>query len=197
MAAPAALAYLAVAALRGGRARTARAAVLAVVVGLTVAQPFGVRATRIDPGGGGRSEAVDAWHRIGTFRFQAYRRAIVYLNGESGDPTDWLKVRSSLLVPGLLTNGAKLDRLCGTSGRPCWTGSGELQLRKDGDGWRYEVLDGRRPGAKPVAAYRLSTGIVSPAGLGFWVLAVALLMAPLATRPRPSAPRPARPRPTR
>ncbi len=180
MAAPLALAYLAVAAIRGGRGRTLRAGVLALLVGLTVAQPFGVKAKRIDPDGGGRAEAVDAWHRLGAWRFQAYRRPIVGLN-ENG-PSHWLKVRSSLLVPGLLTNGAKVARLCGQDGEPCWTGSGELALSQDAGGWRYDVLAGRQAGARPVAAYRLGTGVVSRAGVAFWVLAVALLAAPLAAR---------------
>lgn len=190
---------LARALLRGGRWRTLRAVLLAVIVGITVAQPFGVKGVPISPQEfaaddpqPANAESIHSVELLGLplFGFRPYTREIQYLNGEGGYPDTWLKVRS-WLWPGLLTNAEKLERLCGTTRQPCWvpedqnqTGfgrAGNLELvRADGQ-WRYRILtpDGsppRYPGESTgVYAYngyyRLTIGIVSTPGLVYWLLA--------------------------
>lgn len=202
------VAYLGVALWRGGRGRAWRAAGLAVLTGLTVAQPVGVKAVPLAAGAfereAPRPAAATAVHRVGPFRFEPYRQRITYLNGESGYPPDWLKLRSSFLIPGLLTNGTKVERLCGTTGRPCWSARGRqdaLRLVRAADGeWRYRILtaDGKLPsrqlGAQDppygfASDFRLRVGLVSVAGLVYWLLLGGLVTASAArarTDPRPT-----------
>ena len=190
--------------------RTRSSCVLAVVVsglvGVTVAQPFGVKGVPISPqdfaAGNPRPADEGTEHRIEVlgmplFRFRAYTREIFYLNGEGGYPSDWLKVRS-WVWPGVLTNAAKVERLCGIIDRPCWapgaqdhTRSGlaaNLDLVRAGGQWRYRIL--RRDGAVPTfpprrypggsdsvygynGYYRLAVGIASVPGLIYWLVASA------------------------
>jgi hypothetical protein len=202
---PASLAYLIVALVRGGRARGLRALALAVVTAITVAQPFGVKGEPITPNqffaGDPRPAKAEEVHStrvlgLSLFRFRPYRRKIWYLNGEGGNPTHWLKLRS-WLWPGLLTNGSKVERLCGTDMQPCWVPEGDsdtygrpsnLQLVKSGNEWRYRILtaDGTSPKYPPPfrtgthtynGYYRLTVGVSSKGGLAYWIVSAALGMA--------------------
>lgn len=198
----ASLAYLIVALVRGGRARAVRAIVLVGITALTVAQPFGVKGEPITPSqffaGNPRPAKAEEVHSmrvlgLSMFRFRPYRRRVWYLNGEGGNPTHWLKVRS-WLWPGLLTNGSKVERLCGTDMQPCWVPEGDsdtygrpsnLQLVKSGDEWRYRILtaNGTPPRYPPPfrtgtysynGYYRLAIGVSSNAGLAYWIVSAAL-----------------------
>jgi hypothetical protein len=104
-----------------------------------------------------------------------------------------------------LTNGEKLDRLCGNVSQPCWvpkdrsqSGFGRasnLELVRAGTEWRYRVLthagrppDYPGPGDDTYAYngyYRLTVGLVSLPGLVYW-LVVATLAGPLILRLRVS-----------
>jgi hypothetical protein len=186
----ASLAYLVVAALRGGRGRSVRALVLAGVVAVTVAQPFGVRAVPITARQFAAAEPTphaQATHSIDVlglplFGFVPYTRDIVSVQGETGDPTQWLKVRS-WLWPGLLTNASKITRLCGPTSQLCWTpedsavGAGRssnLHLARAGDQWLYRVLT-RNGSPAPYGGtnggtYRVAVGIASFSGLTYWLV---------------------------
>lgn len=211
---PASVIYLLIAIARGGRRRVVRALVLATLLALTVAQPFGVKGVPMSPeefAAGdampAESEAVHSVRVLGVplFGFRPYTRGIVYVNGESGYPDDWLKVRS-WLWPGILTNGEKVERLCGNTSQPCWVPedqsqsgfgrSSNLELVRAGAEWRYRILthEGRPPNYPGPrdgtyaynGYYRLTVGLVSLPGLMYW-LVVATLAVRLIRRLRVSA----------
>jgi hypothetical protein len=196
---PVSIGYLVLVVIRAGRARAARALILAGVLALTIAQPFGVKGVPISPQefteGDTRPADADAIHSVRVlgvplFGFRPYTREISYLNGEGGYPSDWLKVRS-WLWPGLLTNGTKVERLCGNDFQPCWVPEDQSQegfgrasnlqlVEADGE-WRYRILrfDGSPPEYPPPRTtgtygyngyYRLAGGIVSTAGVVYWLL---------------------------
>ncbi len=171
------------------RGLAAPAAALAVFTALTVAQPFGVRASplgqetstpavqlpeerepRVDPMATHSLEVLG----IGLFGFTLYRREIVDLLGGLGEccpPTHTLRARS-WLRPALLTHSTELGQICGDS--PCWNPKGgrrdpALELWRQSDGW-YASLTDRR--GQPPIAWRLNLGIVSGYGAAYWVLVV-------------------------
>jgi len=214
VAVPAAVGLLALAAVRPKRVRPRRALIAAIVVGATLAQPFGVRATPLErqqfyePGM--RRVDAQAVHSIDVLGvpivgFRPYTRPIFYINGESGYPTHWLKVRT-WVWPVLLTNATKLVRLCGVISDPCWKPTGEqgygrsedLQLWRTREGeWRYRVLtiaDSAPPGGPPPPtqetfyAYRLTLGLASPAGLIYWLIVLGLSLAPRLSASQRQAP---------
>ena len=196
---PASLVYLVWALLRRHRRRTIRALLVAGLLAITVAQPFGVEGVPISPQefAAGNPEPVDPESvqsvdvlGLGLFRFRPYTREIFYFDGQGGLPIAWLKVRS-WVWPGLLANASKVERLCGNTLQPCWTPRDQPQNRfgrasnlelvqADGE-WRYRILtrDGsppRYPGnsSEPYrynGYYRLAVGLVSFAGLVYWFVA--------------------------
>jgi hypothetical protein len=196
---PFSIAYLLLALLRDGRGRAIRAAVLAIFLALTVAQPFGVKGVPITPAeyraGDPQPADAEAVHSVDLlgiplFGFRPYTREIFYVNGESGYPTSWLKLRS-WLWPGLLTNATKLEKLCGATFDPCWVPADQVQYGRDrsenlqlvnADGqWRYRILTFDGTPTDQVSDYRgyyrLAVGFVSTAGAIYWVLVACLLIA--------------------
>jgi hypothetical protein len=196
--------------IRGSRASSRhrkQSMLVAALIALTVAQPFGVKGEPITPqefAAGVHQpadpESVHSLRVLGLplFGFRPYTRDIFYLNGEAGYPTHWLKIRS-WLWPGLLTNGAKIERLCGEVTRPCWRPRQQghaqgLELRRAGDEWRYRLLtaDGRVPQHPTVedgvlgysAHYRLALGVTSVPGLLYWLFVLAVALGRRARRAR-------------
>jgi hypothetical protein len=160
---------LAVALGASGSAPLIRVAIpLGLVTALTVAQPFGVRADPIpapsDAGapGGGRV------HSAPPLRFRLYETSISRLGlGECCPPQDTLRVRSWLLVPGLLTNSNDITDLHGDGVPSSW----KLE-QQDGD-W---VVRANSPSGRPDLAWRLEPGVVSASGVAFWLAFAAALV---------------------
>lgn len=102
------------------------------------------------------------------FGFAPYTRDIFYVESETGDATQWLKVRS-WLWPGLLTNASKIIRLCGPTSEPCWTPQGgagsagrssNLKLSRAGDRGCIGSLPAT--GARRLTAGAMGAPIASP-----------------------------------
>lgn len=209
---PFSVVWLAAAVVQRGR-RATGPLVLAAVLALTIAQPFGLKAVPLSSSGlvsGGvvreDAAAVHSVKLLGVpvFGFKPYTRDLWNPNGgDGGEPPTALKVRT-WVWPGILWSSTKVEELCGNKVQPCWDPDDDpagtrsrLQLLRSGDGdWRYLILraDGRRP--EPVAAgepldrfnggrYELRPGIVSTAGLAYWGL-VAMLATALLLRRRQS-----------
>lgn len=172
-----------------GRRRSRRWATL-VCVGLavTVAQPFGIHATRIsaEQFGSPRQAERRSAHQPHTlavlgvplFGFRLYVRDYIRLGvEESGSATGELKVRS-WLWPVLMTNAEAIDPMCEGAAAPCWNGrqstAQNLQLYRAGDRWRVLILrpDGTRVAGADAASvggyYDLRLGIVSLIGVVYW-----------------------------
>jgi hypothetical protein len=193
--------------LRPGRRHVRRLGVLAIVLGATLVQPFGVRAHglskreffrpgmhRVD------AEAVHSLSVLGLplFGFRAYTRPIWRLDADFGQPNHWLKVRA-WLWPGLLTHATKVEQLCASTIEPCWAPDsrgprGQLQLWRTRNGdYRYRVLtiSGSPPVVppRPTASYPYSfgyavkIGIASPIGLAYWILG-GIMVAAIVINPR-------------
>ncbi len=201
---------------RNRRARR-RARILVGLLAVTVAQPFGVKAVSISPqqynAGNPRPANAEAIHSIDVlglplFGYRPYVKSIVYLDRTTGEPSHWLKIRS-WLWPGLLTNGSKIERLCGAKGEPCWVpadqrptvlgGASNLEAVTAGGEWRYHVLTGDgQPATYPAGPpyigqtgyFRLAIGIVSIAGVLYWLAAAVLTIASLTVFRIPSKPIP-------
>jgi len=191
---------------RVGRSpRTARWAVpLAVVLALTVAQPFGIVAKRVSgPPVGTKAVGETSIHiaRIAgvvpILPFVLYRQNIL---GPIGDqsPTAMLKARSWFWLP-VLTNSTAIKGICSNDVTvPCWGGSEDsvsgqsntISLReKDG---RYYITLYSRLGPRFLApssyTWELAPGIASTAGLTYWALTAVLVPTALATARRRNKP---------
>jgi hypothetical protein len=196
----AAVALLLVAGLRGSR-RFRLGVLLALVVGLTVAQPFGVQAVPVNgvPHGARRVDqrtehSIDVVG-VPLFRFEFYARRLFYLDDPPhGGPPYALRIRS-WAWPAELTNATTVtepntgygvgclspeDRAFGDPrplpGYPCQEGGLELWRAADGDWFvRALVRNTRTRPATPkvVQTWRLETGIVSLFGTIYWLVAAA------------------------
>jgi hypothetical protein len=183
---------------------SSRAAVLfAVLVGVVVATPFGIRADPISErefrAAGGRIVDVDqsvsvAGLPLARMRIYSKTRARS-LDGGGGRPSYYLRARS-WIPPLLSVNASTIAPLCGSFG-PCWTPIGrskdDLQLRRGDDGARS-----RRDPARPITGAGRRAAVVL--GLATVVLdRVAVGNPVLASPDRVPAPPPFRkaaPRPT-
>lgn len=184
----------------GRRRMVTPALVSCVIVAATLAQPFGVRAIPISPeefvSGDPVAVRADAVHSasvvgVPLFGFAPYSRRTLYGTDTSASAT--FKIRS-WLWPGLLTNAYTAGPLCGQDAGPCWEPDGpandrELQLVRSGKTWRYRVLG---LGGTPVPTqvngsggyyYRLAVGITSPAGVVYWLILIAAVVAHRRRRP--------------
>jgi hypothetical protein len=178
-----------------------RALAIVGVTALVVAQPFGIKGVPISPeefrADNPRQVDAEAIHSVRVlgvpiFGFRPYTTEIFRFNGEIGSPTHWL----SWLWPGAFTNGETLDALCGTTDSPCWEpeGAGQtgqaspsnLELVTTGNEWRYRILtaDGQPPSPDDAddyhGYYRLTIGLVSEAGLVYWLVVATLSVGLLA-----------------
>ena len=99
--------------LRPGRFHPSWARVATVVVGCTVAQPFGAVATPITPqqfrAEAGAPVSATGWHRLSVGPFpvavlKVYGRGVPGYVEDAGDVTEWIRARTWL---GPLTNGAE------------------------------------------------------------------------------------------
>jgi hypothetical protein len=182
---PVSLVVLVIALKRGGTRRAIWAAALALVVALTVAQPFGVEAVPMSraefEAGDPQRATADAVHGIDVlgiplFGFRPYTRERFCVECDTG-PGSYIRTRS-WLWPMLLTNANTIAGNCGREIRPCWEpgdtrNQGDLALFNADGEWRYELSSGGNPvnpfpGTSPYL--RLRIGIVSIAGLIYWAL---------------------------
>jgi hypothetical protein len=154
---------------------------LTLITALTVAQPLGVKAERVDhppvadlhgapaydPA---RTESVDV---LGAplLHFRLYRRKthdLVAGLGECCPATHLLRIRS-WVPPGLLTNGTEVDEICGDG--PCWDPNVRVERNNLKliwiDGSWYATLRSRGQSV----AWRLSAGLTSRSGLAYWLVA--------------------------
>lgn len=189
----ASLGWLAVILVSPSSRRAWPAFLLAAILALTVAQPLGVKAKPISAARFASAHptvaSTEAIHTmkvadVSLISFKPYTRKIFYFNGDSSDPSTWLKIRS-WLRPGLFTNGLKATKLCGGGETVCWVpegqhstgaGNGGLQLYRSGNDWYYRVLgsDGQPLPEKfgyEHSYYRLTFGIASWWGLAYWLVA--------------------------
>lgn len=153
---------------------------LALALAVTVAQPFGVRAVRVDDGEVASASAGPLAHHpielfgVSVMRFALYEKPISHLGlGECCPPQDRLRVRS-WIVPGVLTHAGDVAELHGDGASSRWSLGGAAGR------WR---VTGDHPPDDP-AAWRLEAGVASMSGLVFWILAAAGIAAVLLRRRR-------------
>jgi hypothetical protein len=169
------------------------AGILALVLALTIAQPFGIVAEQSGPPPA-TAEQRDptAIHTADVFGiplmpFALYSRDNL-INLFDGHPTQTLRARSWLWGP-LLTNSTKIAAICNESGGPdppCWNPGrrygNDLTLSQDGDTYWATLDNSPEPGIPPPIfsqteyTWKLSFGLASPAGLIYWVLAASLFV---------------------
>jgi hypothetical protein len=197
---PISLFLLAGALLVPSRRRAKRAIVLALVLAVTVAQPFGIVARPVSgPPDGAKPIGTTAIHVARLFGtvpilpFALYREEFL---GPVGDqaPTAAVKARSWFWLP-ILTNATKIKDICGNED-PCWgtianseSGPSNALTLEEKNGRYYATLNGApttRPGAPSSYTWELGPGIASIAGLIYWAL-LALLLPAILTRSRSAA----------
>jgi hypothetical protein len=173
------------------------AVALGVFTALTAAQPFGVVAKPTSPHreAGETPSSPATIHRAGgIFAFRLYRRPTFRIEGESGDPTHTLRLRTGLW-PALLTHQRRLTDLCGSIDNPCWDPrfGEQIELFKTREGrWRLlaptgYAKDPHRPPDVPAAlAWDLGIGVVSVPALVWWSMAGVFAVA-IVTRRRADA----------
>lgn len=171
------------------RAWVRRATIAAAITALTVAQPFGVVATRergVPPPRAARSSPGGV-HTLRAFGFLPipyvlYSRDRLWRSDTS--PRSDARARSWLWAP-VLTNASDIAGTCASVFVPCWAsngyGSKSLQIAQDGgETWavfRNPESNRFAPGQVPSAfTYKLSFGLASPAGLVYWVVAFSLVV---------------------
>lgn len=175
--------------------------VLALAVALTVAQPFGVVASkekaapRPPPNAAnGHSIHVARVFGIPVLPFRLYSRS-VFWPGEN-TPTANLRARSWFWLPAL-TNATQIAETCSDSLTPCWNpepGSGHPQndltvFRNGGKQWvTIDNPAGKNSGPARIPdsfSWELRAGIASPAGLAYWAVAGILVITARRRRTRP------------
>ena len=140
---------------------------VALLTALTVAQPFGVRAEPAPASSGAAVPVRERVHSAPPFRFRLYENPISHLGlGECCPPQDTLRVRSWVLVPGLLTNAGDVTDLHGDGVPSSWA------LQRAGGGW---IVRANSPSPRPDLAWRLEPGIASASGMVFWLAFAAAL----------------------
>jgi hypothetical protein len=160
---------------RGGARGTPAAVVLTSVVALTVAQPFGLRATRwTQPvprnastvSGTGLHVARIA-DSVPIVPFVLYQRHNLY-TGENADSARE-RVRSWMWLP-ILTNATTIST---SVHQAMGSDLDRVVLRRLGHTWLVSLVDDSLRPADPghVRTWKLAPGIASPAGLGYWALA--------------------------
>jgi hypothetical protein len=159
----------------------------AILVGITVAPPFGLRATPTSVTSPSQRGVVDPaqTHRLdvaglSVVEFKLYSREIWRLAGEGGYPTHSLRVRS-WIEPLLAINGTTITEMCGVVTNPCGE-SGDDKPASNPNGIDLFQTDGRwhvrtssagndsMTGRKNVDEWELSFGVVSVVGAAFWIL---------------------------
>ncbi len=150
---------------------------VALLTAVTVAQPFGVRAEPIPASSGPAVPSRERVHSDPPLSFRLYEHPISHLGlGECCPPQDTLRVRSWVLVPGLLTNAGDVTDLHGDGVPSSWA------LQRAGDGW---VVRANSPSPRPDLAWRLEPGVVSGSGVAFWLaFAAAVVFRLVAVRRR-------------
>ncbi len=177
---------------------------LALILALTVAQPFGVIASRekAAPRPPPDAENGDSVHFARVFGipalpFRLYSRPNL-LQAENA-PWATLRARSWLWLPAL-TNASRIAETCSSDVlTPCWKpergwgrGQTDLTVFQDG-GKQWATIDnplGRGSGPAPIPdsfTWKLRAGIASPAGLVYWILAAILVITARRRRARPSS----------
>lgn len=178
--------------------RSRRAVTVALILAVTVAQPFGVVATeRAVPPSGAHPVAPTSIHIARLFGvlpvlpFALYRQEIIY--SAENTPTAMLKARSWFWLP-ILTNATTIQRICSDDiSTPCWQTRGpdpdSERLRLFESGGRYYVSLLRAPyapaairGSLRTYTWELAPGIASPIGLIYWAVLAILIPRILRTR---------------
>ncbi len=182
---PVSLVWLLVALRWPSRQRSRRATTLALVLAITVAQPFGVVATdRAPPPRDAHRVSPTSVHVARLFGvlpvlpFVLYHQDNLY-SGENV-ATAKLKARSWFWLP-ILTNATTVTGICGGSDSPCWPigrDSHALQLSQSGDNYYASLVDpahAKEPPFSTSDTWDLSAGIVSLSGLVYWILLALLI----------------------
>jgi hypothetical protein len=170
-----------------------RVSVLSVVVGLTVAQPFGVIASKQH--GLPRTSTVrvkpTAVHviAVGGLPLAPFR---LYPGGtlsgilKENAPTSTLRARSWLWLP-VLTNATTITGMCGTDDtRPCWDPDdpahrNTLILMRAGHTYWVTIARSLGESGRIVVdpradTWKLGFGVASPIGLAYWIAVLALFL---------------------
>jgi len=200
---PASILWL-VAAWRDPKSRGLRApTVLALILALTVAQPFGVVASK-EAGApppteaGPNGESVHVARLFGflpVLPFRLYQREIFLSGLGENAPNETLRARSWFWLP-LLTNATQVAETCSDDVlTPCWkpgySSEQNLTVLREG-GTHLATIDnppGRGEAQIPDSfTWKLRAGIASPAGLAYWVLAGFLVIMTRRRRSQSSSP---------
>ncbi len=180
-----AVSWLILAARRYTRRLARFASAFALIIALTLAQPFGIHAVRVAAPPAGAEpvsprSALD-FRVAGWVPVSASLYTTGLLHGDSGEPQGTLRLDSSVWGPVLFSTTA-VTEICGAT-TPCWapdpssTADGLQAVTKDGRYW----LVYRSNGVAVVnhATWSLRFGLTSWLGLAYWCC-VAVLLAYLA-----------------
>ena len=177
----------------------------ALVLALTVAQPFGVVAskeagaprppTEAEQANGDSVHVARLFGLLPAVPFRLYQREIFLSGLGENAPNKTLRARSWFWLPAL-TNATQVAETCSDDVlTPCWEpGEQDLTVFREG-GAQWVTIDnppGRDSGPAQIPdsfTWKLSAGIASPAGLAYWVLAALLIVTASRRRSRPSSPR--------
>ena len=179
----------------------------ALVLALTVAQPFGVVAskdagapmppTEAEQANGDSVHVARLFGLLPVVPFRLYQREIFLSGLGENAPNKTLRARSWFWLPAL-TNATQVAETCSDDVlTPCWEpGEQDLTVFREG-ATTWATIDnppGRDPSRAPLAipdsfTWKLSAGIASPSGLAYWALAALLIVTPRRRRSRPSSPR--------
>ena len=193
---PLSLVWLARACIRPTSRRVRHATLAALLLAVTIAQPFGMvahekaaPALTVPPGSGAETVHLGRVLSVPLLPFRLYAKP--RLLALENMPTEELKARSWFWLP-ILSNGTKIADICGNAFEPCWRpewkdsrsailrnrpATRNLTVMRDGS--RYWVVienvsvSGRQ--FRPRFSWELRPGITSPAGLVYWGLAGALI----------------------
>jgi hypothetical protein len=182
------------------RRRARYAVVLALVLGLTLAQPFGL----VVSDEGGRAPPRDArsadpagvhgarlFGVIPVMSFTVYRDENLCFPSCENIATASLEARSWAWLPPL-TNSTTITDLCvGGGGPPCWDPDARTRGRRSSLGlagadgtWWATVRDDAPSSTGVAGTWELRPGIASWAGVAYWIVAGALIVALLQARRR-------------
>jgi hypothetical protein len=145
-----------------------------------VAQPLGVQAEPVSANAGAAVPGREDVRSAPPLRFRLYENPIFHLGlGECCPPQDTLRVRSWVLVPGLLTNAGDVTDLHGDGVPSSWA------LQQHGEEW---VVRANSPSPRRDLAWRLEAGVVSGSGVAFWLAFAAAAVFRSVVRRRDAAP---------